>query len=78
MLAAVAITHKFYTDPFFLNSDIADRGGVNLQEMNFLEEEFLDTIDFNICVDDEEYENYKHSIISSFQQNSVSFLSEVS
>ena len=67
VLAAVAITHKFYTDPFFLNSEIANLGGVNLQEMNFLEEEFLDTIDFNIIVDDDEYDSYKKQIESSFK-----------
>lgn len=31
-------------------------GGVQLQEINFLEEEFLDIIDFNLSVDPTEYE----------------------
>ena len=35
--------------------------------MNFLEEEFLDTIDFNIIVDDDEYDSYKNQIESSFK-----------
>ena len=33
-------------------------GGVQLQEINFLEEEFLDIIDFNLSVDFLEYETY--------------------
>jgi len=33
-------------------------GGVQLQEINFLEEEFLDIIDFNLSVDSTEYESY--------------------
>jgi len=60
------ITHKFYTDPFFKNSDIAKFGGVHLQEMNFLEEEFLDVIDFSLVVDTEEYERYIEDLTSVF------------
>ena len=33
-------------------------GGVQLQEINFLEEEFLDIIDFNLSVDSTEYDSY--------------------
>lgn len=62
------ITHKFYTDPFFKNSDIAKFGGVNLQEMNFLEEEFLDVIDFNLIVDTAEYARYIDDLVSVFMK----------
>lgn len=62
------ITHKFYTDPFFKNSDIAKFGGVNLQEMNFLEEEFLDVIDFNLIVNSDEYARYMEDLYSVFSK----------
>ena len=58
ILVAVLITHKYYTDPFYLNSYMSYIGGVQLQEINFLEEEFLDIIDFNLSVDFLEYETY--------------------
>ena len=58
ILVAVLITHKYYTDPFYLNSYMSYIGGVQLQEINFLEEEFLDIIDFNLSVDSTEYESY--------------------
>ena len=63
---SILITHKFYTDPFYKNSDIARIGGVHLQEINFLEEEFLDIIDFNLVVDKEDYESYTQSLQAFF------------
>ena len=60
------ITHKFYTDPFHKNSDIAKYGGVDLHEMNFLEEEFLEVIDFNLIVDTDEYARYIDDLMSVF------------
>jgi hypothetical protein len=49
------IVHKFFTDPYFLNSYISFIGGIQLQEINFLEEEFLEIIDFDINVTTQEY-----------------------
>jgi len=56
ILTAVLVIHKFYTDPFYLNSFMSYIGGVQLQEINFLEEEFLDILDFNVSVDSTEYD----------------------
>jgi hypothetical protein len=39
-----------------LNSDISKIGGLNLQELNLLEEEFLDILDFNIIVERSDYD----------------------
>jgi len=54
--------HKFYTDPYFLNSDICRIGGVTLQALNSLEEDFLDIIDFNLVIDEAEYEQYLNGL----------------
>jgi hypothetical protein len=43
-------------------------GGVQLQEINFLEEEFLDVIDFNLSVDSNEYETYIQGLKAFFSQ----------
>ena len=56
ILTAILVTHKFFTDSFYLNSFMSYIGGVQLQEINFLEEEFLDIIDFNIDIDKSEYD----------------------
>jgi len=56
ILTAVLIVHKFFTDSFYLNSFFSYVGGVQLQEINFLEEEFLDILDFNLSIDRTEYD----------------------
>lgn len=68
ILVSILITHKFYTDPFYKNSDIARIGGVHLQEINFLEEEFLDIIDFNLIVESKEYDQYLASLRAFFSE----------
>ena len=42
--------------------------GITLQELNFLEEEFLDIIDFKINVSTEEYYRYKDGLDTFFNQ----------
>ena len=72
ILVSILITHKFYSDPFYKNSDVSRIGGVLLTEINFLEEEFLDIIDFNLVVDTEEYDNYLASLRDFFLNRNLS------
>jgi len=44
---------------FYGNSYVAKIGGMALQELNNLEELFLSTIDFNLIVEIEEYQNFR-------------------
>jgi len=62
----VLVTHKFYTDPFYLNSDISKIGGLHLQELNLLEEEFLDILDFNVIVERSDYDRYVSGLKAFF------------
>jgi hypothetical protein len=82
ILVAVLITHKYYTDPFYLNSYMSYIGGVQLQEINFLEEEFLDIIDFNLSVDSQEYDTYlkglKAFFASPLQPETIAIIEEIS
>ena len=41
---------------------------MHLQEINFLEEEFLDIIDFNLIVYGQEYDSYTASLRAFFSQ----------
>lgn len=81
ILVAILITHKFYTDPFYLNNSVAYIGGVQLQELNFLEEEFLELINFNISVDNQEYEDYitglKAHFIQPLQPETIQIIEEI-
>lgn len=58
ILASVLITSKFYNDIFYGNHFVAYVGGVQLEEMNLLELEFLQYIDWSLFVDAPEYEVY--------------------
>lgn len=58
ILASVLITSKFYNDIFYGNHFVAYVGGVQLEEINLLEVEFLNYIDWCLWVDAPEYEFY--------------------
>jgi hypothetical protein len=59
ILAAVLVTSKFYNDVFYGNHFLAYVGGVNLQEMNLLEKDFIQKIQWSLWVDPElEYNLY--------------------
>ena len=66
ILVTILIVHKYYTDPFYLNSDICKVGGVTLKDLNTLEQEFLDIIDFNLTVDEDEYNEYTKKLKDFF------------
>lgn len=65
---AVLVVHKYYTDPFYLNSFISLIGGIKLAEVNDLEEEFLETIDFCLSVKRDEYDFFVGGLKSHFVQ----------
>jgi hypothetical protein len=58
----ILIVHKYYTDKFYFNRFFAALGGIEVKEINFLEQEYLEMIDFNLSVSTEEYENYDQSL----------------
>ena len=63
--------HKFYNDHFYLNSYLAHIGGLELKELNHLERMFLEILDFNLSIDNEEYENFKTGL-TAFYSNPLS------
>ena len=58
ILASILITHKFYTDNFYMNSVICTVGGVSLKALNDMEEEFLSILNFDLNVDEETYDRH--------------------
>ena len=68
ILTSVLLTSKFYNDIFYGNHFVAYVGGVNLEEMNLLEAEFLKFLDWKLWVDISEYERYYKSLIQHFNQ----------
>ena len=55
ILVTVLVTQKFYNDHYFGNNSIAHLGGGSLKELNMLEEEFLEIINFDVNVTTEEF-----------------------
>lgn len=58
------MTQKFYCDHFFDNRTFSSFCGLSLAELNYLEEVFLEILDFDIMVSEQEY-----SIFSEAMEN---------
>ncbi len=51
ILTAILVTSKFYNDVFYGNHFLAYVGGIQLPEMNVLESQFLDLLDWSLWVE---------------------------
>jgi hypothetical protein len=58
--------HKFYNDNFFSNKNIFDTLGIDFKELNALEKDFLDTLDFDIIVSQEDFKGCLAGLESFF------------
>lgn len=58
ILTGVVVAAKFFEDKYYKNSYYCKVGGINNQELNQLEYEFLSYLDFSLYVSQEEYERY--------------------
>ena len=59
LFAAVLISIKFNEDTYYDNKYYAEIAGVKLKELKMIEYSFLDLNDFNIFVNQKEYEQYR-------------------
>ncbi|KAH3743936.1 Pho cyclin 6/7 [Pelomyxa schiedti] len=62
ILAAFVISMKFYSDKYYKNSYNARVGGVDLEELNFLERSMLFMMDFNLVITPEDFQQYSDMI----------------
>merc|ERR1712137_65722 len=62
LLVSVLVAVKFNDDFFYSNAYFGKIGGVALQEMNWLEVEFLGLIKFDLYVSEEEFEAYQKEL----------------
>mmetsp|Transcript_23120 Transcript_23120/g.16445 ORF Transcript_23120/g.16445 Transcript_23120/m.16445 type:complete len:101 (+) Transcript_23120:257-559(+) len=58
ILASVLITSKFNNDVYYSNSHLAAHGGVSTSEINLLESFFMQAINWNVNVKEDEYLRY--------------------
>ena len=62
LIASVVVAIKFYDDKFFDNEYYSKVGGVPCVEMNLIEIEILQMLDYDLVVKAEEYEKYMEHI----------------
>merc|ERR1719424_963410 len=58
-ITAIVVATKFQDDKYFSNAYYSRVGGVHVKELNMLEVRFLKLVGFNLCVNPDEYENYR-------------------
>ena len=64
-------TQKYYSDENFKNKDYAKICGITTDELLELELEFMNYMDFNIFIKDEDYKNYKKKLKKLYKQNII-------
>lgn len=55
------------------NKDYATIGGIELNEMNELESLFLEILDFELYISNDEFENYSRLILENLNNNKLNF-----
>lgn len=69
IMVSVLCAAKFMDDFCYNNADMAKIGGMNIQELNKLEEVFQTTIDFDLYVTIEEYQGIVQYITGQIDEN---------
>ena len=64
-------TQKYYSDENYKNKDYAKIGGMTADELLELELEFMNYMDFNIFIKDEDYKKYKKNLKKLYKQNII-------
>ena len=62
LFGAVLISIKYNEDSYFDNKFYSEIAGVKLKELKMIEYTFLELSDFNVFVNDEEYEQYRKNL----------------
>jgi len=60
LLTSVLVAIKFNEDDYYSNTHYAKIGGINLQEINTLEEEFVDGLNWGTWVNHDLFEKYSN------------------
>jgi hypothetical protein len=53
------VTQKFLDDKYYGNHAVAVMGGLNLEEMNELEQQFLEILEFDLFISEQEFVAYR-------------------
>ena len=62
ILTCVVVSIKYNEDDYYSNEYYAKVGGITLKELNQLEHNMLELLNFDVFVDDDVYESYENQI----------------
>uniref|UniRef100_A0A6T9AUW3 Cyclin n=1 Tax=Noctiluca scintillans TaxID=2966 RepID=A0A6T9AUW3_NOCSC len=65
LVTAVMLAVKFFDDVYYSNAYYAKVGGVKLKEVNTLEAQFLQLIDWRLHVTPQEYSQYRNHVFTA-------------
>lgn len=65
IITAIMLASKLHDEKVFSNTDFGKIGGIKLKEINLLEVDFLETIGFNLLVEEETFRFYLHEILAA-------------
>jgi len=65
LVTSVMLAVKFFDDVYYSNAYYAKVGGVKIKEVNVLEAQFLQLIDWRLHVTPEEYEQYRSHVCNA-------------
>ena len=64
-------TQKYYSDENYKNKDYAKICGITVEELLELELEYMNYMDFNIFIKDEDYKKYKKNLKNLYKRNII-------
>lgn len=62
MIVAIMISIKYYDDEYYKNEYYAKVGGLSLKEINDLEFEFLELLNYELFIEKETFEMYEEKL----------------
>ncbi|CAD8141004.1 unnamed protein product [Paramecium pentaurelia] len=63
LLMSIVTAIKFQDDDYYKNEFYAKVGGINIKEINVLEQEFLEYMDYQLFIDDQQYAIYEKRLL---------------
>eukprot|EP00830_Metopus_es_P001266 TRINITY_DN110_c0_g2_i1.p1 TRINITY_DN110_c0_g2~~TRINITY_DN110_c0_g2_i1.p1 ORF type:complete len:212 (+),score=22.03 TRINITY_DN110_c0_g2_i1:2-637(+) len=69
LFTSCVVSMKFLFDDFFDNEYYAEIGGITLTEMNLLEKDFLNRLDFRLMVTKKDFRRYRKGILNYIDVN---------
>ncbi|CAD8052205.1 unnamed protein product [Paramecium primaurelia] len=63
LLLAIVTAIKFQDDDYYKNEYYAKIGGINLKEINKLEQEFLEYMNYDLFIDEQQYQIYENRLL---------------